>query len=66
MRGFNATPELQQLPRYRLECVQEQLFASECDAALLIDPINIRYATGARKFRQPHALQVAWQDRVVH
>ena len=30
---------------YRLRRVREQLVASDCDAILLYDPLNIRYAT---------------------
>ncbi|WP_420443620.1 aminopeptidase P family N-terminal domain-containing protein [Candidatus Poriferisodalis sp.] len=33
------------LRRYRLERVREQLRNADCDAALLYDPVNIRYAT---------------------
>jgi Xaa-Pro aminopeptidase len=38
-------PDLPAMRRYRLQRVQEQLRAANCDAALLYDPLNIRYAT---------------------
>lgn len=38
-------PDLETLRRYRLGRIQASLRSAECDAALLFDPINIRYAT---------------------
>ena len=38
-------PDRSALRRYRLERVREQLRGAHCDAALLYDPVNIRYAT---------------------
>ena len=38
-------PDRSALRRYRLERVREQLRGADCDAALLYDPVNIRYAT---------------------
>ena len=38
-------PDRPALRRYRLERVREQLRSADCDAALLYDPVNIRYAT---------------------
>jgi len=38
-------PDLLAMRRYRVERVREQLRAADCDAALLHDPLNIRYAT---------------------
>ncbi|UPJ79328.1 hypothetical protein IVB16_32010 [Bradyrhizobium sp. 183] len=35
--------------QYRLGGVREQLKANDCAACLLIDTINIRYATGRRR-----------------
>jgi Xaa-Pro dipeptidase len=35
---------------YRLQRVRDQLKIGEFDACLLVDPINIRYATGSRNF----------------
>src|SRR5262245_1405711 len=40
--------DLLRMRQYRLGRVREQLKANDCAGALLIDPINIRYATGAR------------------
>ncbi len=40
--------DLAALRRYRYERVQAQLRANDCAAALLINPINIRYATDSR------------------
>jgi Xaa-Pro aminopeptidase len=38
-------PDLAEMRRYRLARVREQLRRANCDAALLHDPLNIRYAT---------------------
>ena len=38
-------PDLPAIRRYRLQRVREQLRAANCDAALLFDPLNVRYAT---------------------
>ena len=38
-------PDRSAIRRYRLERVRSQLRAAGCDAALLYDPLNIRYAT---------------------
>ena len=38
-------PDRPAIRRYRLERVRSQLRAAGCDAALLYDPLNIRYAT---------------------
>lgn len=38
-------PDLPAMRRYRLKRVREQLSAADCDAALLYDPLNVRYAT---------------------
>ncbi|WP_423922652.1 M24 family metallopeptidase [Candidatus Poriferisodalis sp.] len=38
-------PDRSAMRRYRLGRVREQLRAADCDAALLYDPLNIRYAT---------------------
>lgn len=38
-------PDRSALRRYRLERVREQLRGADCDAVLLYDPVNIRYAT---------------------
>ena len=40
--------DLAALRAYRLERVQQQLRANDCAAALLYNPINIRYATDSR------------------
>ncbi len=46
-RLVNPVPQstLQQARQYRLERVKQQLVESQCDAFLLYDPVNIRYAT---------------------
>ena len=38
-------PDRSAMRRYRLERVREQLRGAGCDAALLYDPLNVRYAT---------------------
>ena len=38
-------PDRTAIRRYRIERVRSQLRAAGCDAALLYDPLNIRYAT---------------------
>lgn len=38
-------PDLTAIRRWRLERIREQLLAADCDAILLYDPINLRYAT---------------------
>ena len=38
-------PDRSAIRRYRLERVREHLRAEGCDAALLYDPLNVRYAT---------------------
>lgn len=38
-------PDLAALRKYRLRRIREQLVAADCDAALLYDPLNVRYAT---------------------
>ena len=38
-------PDRSAIRRYRLERVRSQLRAAGCDAALLYDPLNVRYAT---------------------
>lgn len=38
-------PDLPNMRRYRLARVRQQLEAANCDAALLYDPINVRYST---------------------
>ena len=40
-----ALPDLPAMRNYRLRRVREQLSANNCDAALLYDPLNVRYAT---------------------
>lgn len=42
--------DLPRMRRYRLGRVREQLKAMDCAGCLLIDPINIRYATGSRNY----------------
>jgi len=51
--GLTDTAAPLDLPRlrgYRLDRVREQLKARDCAGCLLIDPINIRYATGSRNY----------------
>ncbi|WP_419553116.1 M24 family metallopeptidase [Candidatus Poriferisodalis sp.] len=38
-------PDRPAMRKYRLERVRERLRSADCDAALLYDPVNIRYAT---------------------
>jgi Xaa-Pro aminopeptidase len=38
-------PDLPQMRRFRLERLRAELERADCDAALLYDPLNIRYAT---------------------
>jgi Xaa-Pro dipeptidase len=40
---------------YRLGRVREQMAAHELDACVLLDPVNIRYATGARNMQIFHS-----------
>jgi Xaa-Pro aminopeptidase len=40
---------------YRLSRVREQMAAHEVDACVLLDPVNIRYATGARNMQVFHS-----------
>jgi Xaa-Pro aminopeptidase len=42
--------DMLRLRGYRLDRVREQLKARDCAGCLLIDPINIRYATGSRNY----------------
>jgi Xaa-Pro dipeptidase len=51
--GLTDTAAPLDMPRlrgYRLDRVREQLKARDCAGCLLIDPINIRYATGSRNY----------------
>src|SRR3954465_13692494 len=40
---------------YRLGRVREQMAAHSVDACILLDPVNIRYATGARNMQVFHS-----------
>ncbi len=40
-----ALPDLAAMRRYRLERLQAELRRNDCDAAVLYDPVNVRYAT---------------------
>src|SRR5262245_57634850 len=40
---------------YRLDRVREQMAAHQVDACVLLDPVNIRYATGARNMQVFHS-----------
>src|SRR3954449_13387427 len=40
---------------YRLGRVREQMAAHSLDACVLLDPVNIRYATGARNMQVFHS-----------
>ena len=42
--------DLARMRQYRLGRAREQLEARDCAGCLLIDPINIRYATGSRNY----------------
>jgi Xaa-Pro dipeptidase len=54
---------------YRLRRVREQMAAHSVDACVLLDPVNIRYATGARNMQastraiQPATCSSRSQDR---
>ncbi len=45
---------LRALRRYRLGRVREQMEAHGLDACVLVDPVNVRYATGARNMQVFH------------
>src|ERR1700733_4393319 len=47
--GFESAPiDVAAMRAYRYSRVQHLLLANDCAAALLIDPVNIRYATDTR------------------
>src|SRR3954469_5481199 len=46
--------DLQAVRSYRLGRVREQMAAHSLDACILVDPVNIRYATGARNMQVFH------------
>lgn len=43
-------PDLTQLVSYRLQRLQSQMAAGDCEAALFFDPINISYALGTIRY----------------
>ncbi|UCI32035.1 M24 family metallopeptidase [Mesorhizobium sp. B4-1-4] len=43
--------DVERLHRYRIARIQAAMDATDCDAVLLFDPVNIRYATGARNMQ---------------
>ncbi|MDE1993221.1 MAG: aminopeptidase P family protein [Rhizobiaceae bacterium] len=43
--------DIQRLHRYRIRRLQSTMDAHVCDALLLFDPVNIRYASGARNMQ---------------
>lgn len=47
--------DLQAVRAYRLGRVREQMAARSIDACVLVDPVNVRYATGARNMQVFHA-----------
>jgi Xaa-Pro aminopeptidase len=47
--------DLEAVRSYRLGRLREQMAAHEMDACVLLDPVNIRYATGARNMQVFHA-----------
>src|SRR3954451_15740279 len=47
--------DLQAVRSYRLGRVREQMAAHSLDACVLLDPVNIRYATGARNMQVFHS-----------
>ncbi|WP_428120133.1 aminopeptidase P family N-terminal domain-containing protein [Candidatus Poriferisodalis sp.] len=53
-------PDRPALRRYRLERVREQLRSADCDAALLYDPVNIRYATDTTNMSLREIAEGAW------
>lgn len=46
LRDHDSQIDVARMRNYRLKRAQEQLVHAECDAAILFDPINIRYTTG--------------------
>jgi Xaa-Pro aminopeptidase len=63
--------DLEAVRRYRLERVREQMRRLDIGALLLSDPVNIRYATGARNMQvfsarnTPARYCLLTQDRVI-
>jgi Xaa-Pro aminopeptidase len=51
IKDYEHQIDMEQLRRYRLERVREQLIAHDYGACLLSEPINIRYATGTRNMQ---------------
>ena len=47
-RGGERVVDLFAVQRYRVARVKAELKALNCEGAVLFDPVNIRYATGAR------------------
>src|ERR1700759_96175 len=47
--------DLRAVPAYRLGRLRDQIQAYSVDACILLDPVNIRYATGARNMQVFHA-----------
>lgn len=53
--GTGEPIDLAAVRAYRLKRVRDQLAAHDLDACVLLDPVNIRYATGARNMQVFHA-----------
>lgn len=51
IKDYQAQIDLVRLRRHRLTRLREQLSAMDCGAALLFDPLNLRYATGSRNMQ---------------
>lgn len=49
--GVEGTAASEQVRAYRLGRLQQELQAADCAAAVLYDPINIRYASDARNMQ---------------
>lgn len=50
LTDVESIPDMARLRGYRLQRVREQLKRHDLAACVLFDPVNIRYATGAREF----------------
>src|ERR1700753_2816244 len=58
--------DLAEVRAHRLGRVREQMAAYSLDACILLDPVNIRYATGARNMQVFHARNPARYLFVAH
>ena len=56
--------DMQAMRRYRLQRLQNEIKSADCAAAILLSPINIRYATGSR-FAQISSMHFPFRSAVV-